>query len=226
MTLYLIIFLVLVVAIFWLILTRPAQKSAALLAKGGPFVLIAVGALMTILQRGFIGIPLILIGISWLRRSRPVRPAAYSGGRRSTVRSADLEMELDHDSGEMDGTILSGSREGTRLSSLSEKELLDFFTEVCSDPDSAALLESYLDRYHSGWQERTSRDDANRASRSSGSEPMTKEEAYQILGLEPGASREEIHQAYRRLIKGVHPDSGGSPFLTAKINAAKDLLLG
>lgn len=226
MTIYLIIFLVLVVALFWLILTRPAQKSAALLTKGGPFVLIVVGALLTILQRGVIGIPLVLIGVSWLRRNRPVSSTGYSGGRRSIVRSAYLEMELDHDSGDMDGTILAGTREGARLSSLSEEELFDFYAEVCSDPDSASLLESYLDRFHSGWQERANQDDVNRGSRASGSAPMTREEAYQILGLEPGASREEIHQAYRRLIKGVHPDSGGSPFLTAKINAAKDLLLG
>jgi curved DNA-binding protein CbpA len=54
---------------------------------------------------------------------------------------------------------------------------------------------------------------------------MTRQEAYQILGLEPGASQEEIHQAWRRLIKAVHPDHGGSAFLTTKINAAKDVLL-
>ncbi len=226
MILYLIIFLVLVVGLFWLILTNPAQKSAALVTTGGPFVLITLGALLTLLQRGVIGIPLIIIGISWLRRGRPVRSAGSSSGRSSTVRSAHLEMELDHDSGEMDGTILTGPREGTRLSSLDLNELLDFYADACSDPDSAALLESYLDRCHPGWQERVNRDDFNRGGTASGGEPMTREEAYQILGLEPGASREDIHQAYRRLIKGVHPDSGGSAFLTAKINAAKDLLLG
>lgn len=226
MTLYLIIFLFLVVGIFWLILTNPAQKSAAIVARGGPFVLIAAGALLTLLQRGVIGVPLIIIGISWFRRSRPMRSAGSAGGRSSTVRSANLEMELDHDTGEMDGTILTGPHEGSRLSSLSEDELLAFYAEVCTDPDSAALLESYLDRCHPGWQERVNQDEFNRGSSASGGEPMTREEAYQILGLEPGASREDIHQAYRRLIKGVHPDSGGSAFLTAKINAAKDLLLG
>ena len=54
---------------------------------------------------------------------------------------------------------------------------------------------------------------------------MTRQEAYQILGLEPNVSQEEIHQAWRRLIKGVHPDSGGSAFLAAKINTARDILL-
>ncbi|MEJ2058211.1 MAG: DnaJ domain-containing protein [Desulfofustis sp.] len=226
MTLYLIIFLVLVVGLFWLILTNPAQKSATLVTRGGPFVLIAAGALLTLLQRGIIGVPLIILGISWLRRSRPVSPTGSSGSRSSTVRSANLEMELDHDSGDMDGTILTGPKEGTRLSSLNEDELLSFYADVCSDPDSAALLESYLDRCHPGWQERANRDNFNRGSSASGGEPKTREEAFQVLGLEPGASREDIHQAYRRLIKGVHPDSGGSAFLTAKINAAKDLLLG
>ncbi|MDY0222867.1 MAG: DnaJ domain-containing protein [Desulfobacterium sp.] len=54
---------------------------------------------------------------------------------------------------------------------------------------------------------------------------MTRQEAYQILGIDSSASQEEIHQAWRRLIKGVHPDSGGSAFLAAKINTARDTLL-
>jgi len=226
MALYLIIFLTVLVLFFWLILTNPAQKSAALLTRGGPFILIVVGALLTLLQRGVIGLPLLILGVSWWRRGRPIQPSGYSGGRKSTVRSTHLEMELDHDSGDMDGTILTGAQQGVQLSSMSEEELIAFYTDVCSDPDSASLLESYLDRYHAGWQERANQDDFNRGSTASGTENMTREEAYQILGLEPGASRDDIHHAYRRLIKGVHPDSGGSAFLSAKINAAKDLLLG
>ncbi len=226
MALYLIIFLTVLVLFFWLILTNPAQKSAALLTRGGPFILIVVGALLTLLQRGVIGLPLLILGVSWWRRGRPIQPSGYSGGRKSTVRSTHLEMELDHDSGDMDGTILTGAQQGVQLSSMNEEELIAFYTDICSDPDSASLLESYLDRYHAGWQERANQDDFNRGSTASGAENMTREEAYQILGLEPGASRDDIHHAYRRLIKGVHPDSGGSAFLSAKINAAKDLLLG
>lgn len=227
MTYAIIILLVLVVGSFWLILTNPAQKTAAVLTQGGPIILIVLGALLIFLRRGVIGIPMVILGISWWRRSRPIQPSSgYSGGRTSTVSSTHLEMELDHDTGEMDGMVLSGPHEGSRLSLLSEDDLLAFYIEIIADAESAALLESFLDRYHPGWQERVDPENFDRQSHATGSEKMTRQEAYQILGLEPGATKEEIHQAYRRLIKGVHPDGGGSAFLTAKINAAKDLLLG
>jgi hypothetical protein len=55
---------------------------------------------------------------------------------------------------------------------------------------------------------------------------MEREEAYKVLGLQPGASREAIKAAHRRLMQRVHPDHGGSDELAARVNRAKDLLLG
>lgn len=225
MAFYLIVLFLTLFVLFWLILINPAHKSAAILASSGPILLITVGGLLTVFRRGAIGVPMIIIGLSWWRRSRATRPAGSSGGKKSTVRSADLEMELDHDTGEMDGRVLTGRLEGARLSSLSEGELLSLYREIRSDPDSNTLLVSYLDRYYPNWRERVDPDSFSGREGESGFEEMTKQQAYQILGLEPGASQEEIHQAWRRLIKGVHPDGGGSAFLTAKINAARDVLM-
>ncbi len=56
--------------------------------------------------------------------------------------------------------------------------------------------------------------------------PMSPGEAYQVLGLEPGASPEMIKDAYKRLMKKMHPDQGGTNYLAARINEAKDVLLG
>jgi hypothetical protein len=225
MVFYIIFLLCVGIGLFWLILTQPAQRSAAFLTNGGPLLLMVLGCVLTFFRRGVIGLPLIFLGLSWWRRNRSVQRTTKSEGRKSTVRSASLEMELDHDTGEIDGRVLTGHFQGAHLSSLSEEELLSFYREICSDADSVSLLTSFLDRYHPDWRDRVDSESFDRAAGSSGFAEMTKQEAYQILGLEPGASQEEIHQAWRRLIKAVHPDHGGSPFLSAKINAARDLLM-
>src|SRR5262249_17773887 len=55
---------------------------------------------------------------------------------------------------------------------------------------------------------------------------MTPEEAYQVLGLQPGATEAEIRAAHHRLMRTAHPDSGGSDWLATRINLARDVLLG
>jgi DnaJ family protein C protein 19 len=56
--------------------------------------------------------------------------------------------------------------------------------------------------------------------------PMSRKEAYEVLGLSPGASAAEIKEAHHRLMRGAHPDHGGSDWLAARINQARDILLG
>jgi len=224
MVLYLFLLLFAVICLYWL-MTMPAKQIAAVLSTAGPVLVIVAGGMLTLLRRGAIGIPLVILGVSWWRRNRSKRPLSSAEGKKSTVRSANLEMELDHDTGEMDGTILTGRLKGVRLSSLSGEEILPLYFDFRSDTESISLLESFLDRYDPDWRDHVDSEDSGNRKDTSGFDNMTREEAYRILGLEPNASQEEIHQAWRRLIKGVHPDSGGSVFLAAKINTARDILL-
>ncbi|MBF0235212.1 MAG: DnaJ domain-containing protein [Desulfamplus sp.] len=224
MFLYLFFLLFAMTGIFWL-MSIPARQRVAVLSNALPIVIIVVGGLLTLLRRGAIGIPLIIIGVSWWRRNRSKRPIRSTEGQKSTVRSANLEMELDHDTGEMDGTVLTGRMQGVGLSSLSEEEILSLYFDFRSDTDSISLLESFLDRYYPDWRDRADSEAFRNQKDTSGFDNMTSQEAYQILGIDSSASQEEIHQAWRRLIKGVHPDSGGSAFLAAKINTARDILL-
>jgi hypothetical protein len=143
-------------------------------------------------------------------------------GQVSRVRSAFVEMELDHDSGAMRGRILAGPHEGASLDTLDLTTLLGLLAEI--DQESRALLAAYLDRREPSWREHTQGGSSagNGVTRSG---KMTEEEAYQILGVKMGASAEEIGRAHRTLMKKVHPDQGGSTYLAAQINEAKEILL-
>jgi hypothetical protein len=150
-------------------------------------------------------------------------------GKRSEVETETLRMTLDHDTGAMDGTVLSGRHAGRRLTELSEAELLALWRECrIGDEGAAKLLETYLDRAVPNWRAGDSgaegADDAGPRppGRSGG---MTREEAYQILGLAAGATKAEVKAAHHRLMQKIHPDHGGSTYLAARVNEAKDLLL-
>jgi hypothetical protein len=153
-------------------------------------------------------------------------------GQISEVETDTLRMTLDHDSGTMRGTIRRGPHQGRRLNELSREELVALWRQCrVEDEASAKLLETYLDRTAPDWRggrEGGRSDDGGAAWRRSGSgrptAAMTREEAYEILGLAQGAATDEIKAAHRRLMLKLHPDQGGSTYLAARINQAKDLL--
>ena len=149
-------------------------------------------------------------------------------GQGSKVETRFLRVTLDHGSGAMEGEVLEGEYAGRVLEELSLGELVDLLrTCWVEDERSAQVLEAYLDRNHQDWREQYSTGDAGTGrAGASGKGAMTEHEALEVLGLEPGAGADEIKEAYRRLIANLHPDHGGSSYLAAKINQAKDVLLG
>jgi hypothetical protein len=148
-------------------------------------------------------------------------------GQSSCVEAHFIRMTLDHDTGAMDGEVLAGQFQARALSAMPLEDLLDFRSDIAADADSLGLLEAYLDRAHVGWREEVgATGESSVGSGGAGSSgPMTRDEAYRALGLELGVSRRNIKAAYRQLMAKVHPDKGGSAYLAAKINEAKDLLL-
>jgi hypothetical protein len=228
--------LILVVGAYLLARLDP-QKLAAVLRKLAGVVLLALALFLTARGAMPIAIPLAIFGLrlhgvpigSWFGMGGGGFGKSHkSPGQTSQVRTDALEMELDHDSGRMDGRCLKGSFAGRTLSSLSKSELMRLLAELrASDAESAILLEAYLDHFWPNWRDREA-DEADRAAdrRARGGNRMSREEALEVLGLEPGASEEEIRAAHRKLMKKVHPDQGGSDYLAARINEAKDVLLG
>jgi DnaJ-domain-containing protein 1 len=110
------------------------------------------------------------------------------------------------------------------LSALTLEQLLELLAECrANDPKSAALVEAYLDRYH-GTEWRVADESEGQASGVS-SGPMSEEDALSILGLEPGATIDDVQAAHRRLMQKLHPDRGGSPYFASLVNKARDYLL-
>jgi hypothetical protein len=196
---------------------RFAKVSGGTVALAGAATLAATGRLA-------LAVPLGIAGLSLLGLWPGMAAFGKRARRRQTsrVRSAFLEMELDHDSGAMRGRILAGRHEGMWLDALETSTLVGLLGEI--DEESRALLAAYLDRRTPGWREHA-QGDAAAGQGGPPRGPMTQEEAYQILGLEPGASAEDIHRAHRALMKRLHPDQGGSTYLAARVNEAKDVLL-
>jgi hypothetical protein len=224
----LVVLVLLFFAAKWFSKADPKQAARALrYVGGGAALLLAV----FLLVRGQIGAALSigLLGLGVLGYVS-LWPAGFGGrpqrsaGRVSRVRTAFLEMELEHDTGAMRGRVLNGKHQGASLDKLDVKTLIGLLGEI--DEDSRPLLTAYLDRREPRWREHAADDDTgeNRSHiRRNGK--MTDEETYQILGIQPGAPAEEIARPHRSLIKKLHPDQGGSTYLAAQINRAKEVLL-
>ena len=232
--------LIVAIAILWFLFyglkmfnrADPGMLARALKRGGG---IVALGMAGFLLVRGQVEIGLALGGLgAWLvgwASAPQLGPFAkwFGGGtsqRRPRLRSALIEIEVDPSSGVQGGTVLAGPFEGRPLASLTRPEC-EALRTLClrDDPEGARLLEAYLDRRFAGWRGAGDGDRDTRGGTTVRPGAMTEDEAYEVLGLQKGAPREEITRAHRSLMKKLHPDHGGSTNLAARVNQAKDVLM-
>jgi len=207
---------------------NPQWIARRLTVGAGVVLLLAAGALAL---RGLeaVAVPLAMLAsyLLWGSTSGPwgAGRARKSAGQTSRVVTDHLEMELDHDTGAMRGRVLKGLFKDRDIESLSVADMALLWQDCRhTDPSSAQIIEAYLDRTYPSWREDMARGESDMSRGADGR--MTAEEAFEILGLKPGASEEAIRRAHRDLMLKLHPDRGGSTYLAAKINEAKDVALG
>jgi hypothetical protein len=230
-------FAILVLTIFALkaYTNAPPALLARLLRRVGGVGALGAGAFL--FTRGRIDFGMFLIGAGlWMLGLWRIASNPFSGFGSATraagvsrVRSAMIEMELDHTTGSIRGVVLAGRDEGKRLDALTRTSLMELYASCrTDDPDGARLLEVYLDRRFPGWRQAGNGDgDPGRANSGARRRPATisEDEAYEILGLKKGAARQDIARAHRDLMKKLHPDHGGTTDLAARVNEAKEVLM-
>ncbi len=206
----------------WFVTLPARQIAQALTTFAAVFsALASTGLLLT----GRLGLAIVTISATMmalraLRRSPRSTPADQAAGTASTVETELLSMRLDHATGEVEGLVRRGPHAGRELGTLGLRALVLLLEEARrDDPPSVPLLEAYLDRRQPDWREQRETPGATSAT-------MDERTALAILGLLPGATPAQIKAAHRALMAKLHPDHGGSAYLAAQLNQARDLLLG
>lgn len=205
--------------LYWKLGLSLAAMILILLAATGRvhWVSAVIGALLPFARKA---LPIAIRFFPLLQHLHKIRPKPQpKTGNSSQVHTSVLAMTLDHDSNRLSGEVINGPFAGQTLDSL-DLEQLQTVLEYCQqqDQDSVKLLVSYLNhRFGHHWQKKPPPN--------SGEQPMNVHSALAILGLKKGASKQEVIKAHRKMMQKMHPDHGGSDYLAAQINAAKDLLI-
>ena len=235
--------LVIVIGLMWIVSKIGSKTSQVNRQKYFKLALLygGVGVLLILILTGKLPAIFALAAavVPWIQRVIMLRSAysmfkSWKGGpvpgsnpgQTSDVKTKFLEMTLDHDSGEIWGTVITGEFKGSKLNDLSINQLAELLN-TCrrKDPQSASILETYLDRMRTDDWETYVKEHGETEAPPTDPDEMTREEALQILGLNEGATEKEIIEAHRILMQRNHPDRGGSTWLAARINRAKDILL-
>ena len=206
---------------------QPAQVRG-LIRKLGGLAVIGLGVFMMLKGEISVAVPMFMLGLG-LMGQQAMFPNGMpwqrkTPGQASKVSTSIIAMQLDHDTGRMEGEVLAGTYKGRKLSSLTLPEAQALHTQCAAAADqSRALFEAWIERTHPEWRAQWNSGEGRAATTSS--PKLTRAEALAILGLKEGASADDIRAAHRRLMKTAHPDIGGSDYLAAKVNEAKDFLL-
>ncbi len=208
----------------WIFIILVVLVAGALIFTGRiGWGLLAIPALLPLLMRARMAARAAK-NYSRMASSGGAAGAGAGSGKASEIETAYVRMILDHDNGEMNGNVIAGRFDGRTLRSMELGEILQLLGEASADEQSVQVLSAYLDRYYGDeWREQAR---AGGHTGNGGQGEMTREEAYNILGLEAAASDEDIKSAHHELMGKIHPDKGGSTYLATKINQAKDFLLG
>ncbi|SDZ96634.1 DnaJ domain-containing protein [Rubrimonas cliftonensis] len=218
----------LLIAAAWLAVSLLRAHGGALAprtARRAGVAALAAAALLLAARQLPLAAALAAAGVGLLMSRRPAAGGGAggvgAGGAPSRVETAALAMVLDPADGSMDGEVRAGAFAGRNLSGMDRTELLRLAAEIDADDGaSLRLLSGYLDWRFPGWR------DEDRAAGADDAPAMSRREALRVLGLDDGADEAAVRAAYRRLMKKVHPDQGGTAELAARVQAARDVLLG
>ena len=236
---WLILAIALLVGLFlvarWWVQAEPRQLLKALqwtAAAIGVILLVAI-----VLSGRWSWLPaLLFFTLPWIMRFRALKTMHKNAqgprsGQSSRISTRFLRMELDHDSGEMTGEVTDGQFAGHRLDQLNLGQLIELWRECAAeDEQSRLVLENYLDRGHPDWRSVAGAGPREESASARSDSPwtttgMSADEACEILGVARDATPNDIEKAYRRVMKSAHPDHGGSDWMAAKVNQAKEVLL-
>lgn len=199
----------------------PADRKRAFLMKMAVFGLAGILLLGVLTGRmHWFGavvaalLPMFKFGFHTLMRVLPLW--MHRTGGTASFKTDHLDVTIAVQSGQLSGSVIKGPYAGKSIAELSEndiKELENYYRE--RDKKSYYLIRFARKGQTSGGGQQASPPFASPG----------RDEALQILGLSGDPSREEIIAAHRRLINKLHPDRGGSDFLAARVNQARDILL-
>lgn len=169
------------------------------------------------------GAALLKFGFSTIIRALPflhvLRKSPFLNEPQFKTRFLEVKIELK--GGQVFGKVIDGPHQGKELSSLSVEELIELENHY-KENDKASYYLIRVIRQRAGYQDQSG--DRQQQNYQSVGEPSV-DEAFQILGLEPGCDKKDIIKAHRTLMQKLHPDRGGNDYLASRVNIAKDTLM-